>query len=77
MKDESVVASFVRDAVNCGLDGVNSATDALRFKFHKGFWDEVARKLNKNLMSKKQEKRSREESQGKQEIYSKTEVIII
>lgn len=47
LKDEIVVASFVRDAVNCGLDGVNSATDALRFKLHKGFWDEVARKLNK------------------------------
>lgn len=47
LKDEIVIASFVRDAVNCGLDGVNSATDAMRFKFHKGFWDEVANKLNK------------------------------
>jgi hypothetical protein len=47
LKDEIVIASFVRDGVNCGLDGVSSATDATHFKSHKGFWDEVAEKLNK------------------------------
>ena len=31
-----------------GLDSLASGSgDATRFKFHKGFWDEVANKLNK------------------------------
>jgi len=45
LRDDTIIASVVRDSVNCSLHGVSSAKDVTRFKTHKGFWDEVAEKL--------------------------------